>query len=162
MRTLVAASVLLAFALAFAGCSSKDDDDGGSDPSASPAPSGTGAPSGSSGAPPTGAPTTSAAPTGPKTYTITLTGSTFTNGTFTARVGDTAHWVHADGTTAHTVTSDSDAFDSHPNCQSAAGIGVPTLCMEEGDTFDFKFEKAGTYAYKCKVHTSMTGTITVG
>lgn len=161
MRTLVAAGLLLAIALAFAGCSSNDDHSD-PDPSATPAPSGTGAPSGSSGAPSTGSPPTSAAPTGPKTHTITIAASAFNNGTFAARVGDTAHWVHADGTTAHTVTSDSGAFDSHPNCQSAAGIGIPTLCMEDGNTFDYKFEKAGTYAYKCKVHTSMTGTITVG
>ncbi|HEX2626095.1 MAG TPA: plastocyanin/azurin family copper-binding protein, partial [Candidatus Limnocylindrales bacterium] len=30
-----------------------------------------------------------------------------------------------------------------------------------GGTFSFKFDAAGTYAYFCQVHPSMTGTITV-
>jgi plastocyanin len=33
--------------------------------------------------------------------------------------------------------------------------------LAKGETFEFKFDKAGTYDYTCGVHPSMKGTITV-
>lgn len=33
--------------------------------------------------------------------------------------------------------------------------------MEEGETYSYKFDKAGTYTYKCGIHPSMTGKIIV-
>jgi plastocyanin len=45
------------------------------------------------------------------------------------------------------VTADDGAFD--------AGR------LSNGQEFTFTFEQAGTYAYHCNIHRSMTGTITV-
>jgi plastocyanin len=33
--------------------------------------------------------------------------------------------------------------------------------LNPGATFSFTFTKAGSYSYKCSIHTFMTGTITV-
>ncbi|MHB8634063.1 MAG: cupredoxin domain-containing protein [Thermoplasmatota archaeon] len=95
-------------------------------------------------------------------HNVTIQGTAFVNGSFTIHVGDVVHWVHNDGQTGHSVTSDAgdpESFDSSPNC--AANVPVGQVCMVQGSTFDHAFAKAGTYGYHCKVHSSMTGTITV-
>jgi plastocyanin len=81
----------------------------------------------------------------------------FPDGTFTIHVGDTVTWTHK-GTAPHSVSAD--AFDSNPNCSSATSA-IPGNCLKGGDTFSHKFDAAGTFAYHCRVHGSMTGTITV-
>lgn len=53
----------------------------------------------------------------------------------------------------HTVTGD--AFESDPGRPPAA------VAHAEGDTFPVFFDEVGTYAYRCRVHSSMTGTIVV-
>lgn len=95
----------------------------------------------------------------PSELTVTLRGSAYENGTATVAAGGTVHWVHRDGTTAHSVTADDTLFDSSPRC--LAGVPVSQLCMADGDRFDYTFSTAGTYRYHCRVHASMTGTITV-
>jgi plastocyanin len=62
------------------------------------------------------------------------------------KVGDSLKWTNQDGTT-HTVTADDGAFDSG----NLAG----------GKSFSFTFDQAGTFAYHCKIHQSMTGTVVV-
>ena len=62
------------------------------------------------------------------------------------KVGDSVKWTNQDGT-AHTVTADDGAFDSG----NLAG----------GKSFSFTFEEAGTFAYHCNIHQSMTGTVVV-
>jgi plastocyanin len=62
------------------------------------------------------------------------------------KVGDSVKWTNGDGTT-HTVTADDGAFDSG----NLAG----------GKSFSFTFDQAGTFAYHCKIHQSMTGTVVV-
>jgi plastocyanin len=62
------------------------------------------------------------------------------------KVGDSLKWTNRDGTT-HTVTADDGAFDSG----NLAG----------GKSFSFTFDQAGTFAYHCKIHQSMTGTVVV-
>jgi len=49
-------------------------------------------------------------------------------------------------TVLHTVTADSGAFDTN---------------MYPGKTFEYPFPKAGTYAYHCKIHQGMIGTVIV-
>ena len=144
MRTLTVAALLLALALA--GCSS--DDTNGTDSSTD------------------GPMTTGMMDHTPKMHSVSLTGSQFVNASVEVYVGDKVMWTHADGTTAHTVTSDSgsaEAFDSHPNCAPAGGVGVPVgqVCMVDGGTFEHPFQNAGSFGYHCKVHSGMTGTVTV-
>ena len=67
------------------------------------------------------------------------------------KVGDTISWSN-DDTAAHTVTSGTpDGID---------GIFDSNLFMA-GSTFEFTFDKAGTYPYFCMVHPWMIGEITV-
>lgn len=54
-------------------------------------------------------------------------------------------WNNSDGTT-HTVT-----FDNGPDCGNVAGGGTTTA----------QFTVAGSYAYHCRIHPSMKGTIVV-
>jgi cytochrome c oxidase subunit 2 len=67
----------------------------------------------------------------------------------TAKVGDVIEWTNT-GNAVHNVV-----FDNQ---------GVPSSdTMNQGDTFEIKFTKPGTYTYVCKFHESvnMRGTITV-
>ena len=78
--------------------------------------------------------------------TISLKDMAFTPGTEQVAVGTTVTWVNND-TVQHTVTSDTKLFDSGP--------------MNPGDKFTYTFTQAGSFAFHCSIHTSMTGTITV-
>jgi plastocyanin len=64
----------------------------------------------------------------------------------TVPVGTTVTWTNQDSA-PHTVTADDGAFDSGR--------------MDQGATFSFTFDTAGTYAYHCDFHPNMTATITV-
>jgi len=64
-----------------------------------------------------------------------------------AKVGQVVQWSNT-GSVQHTVT-----FDT-ASCLTDASI-VP------GATWEVKFSKAGTYAYKCTIHPGMNGTLTV-
>lgn len=66
--------------------------------------------------------------------------------TITVPRGATVRWVNEDDD-PHTVTSDGDAFAS------------PGLDRREAWTFTFA--AAGTYAYHCALHPTMTGTVVV-
>jgi plastocyanin len=63
-----------------------------------------------------------------------------------AKVGESVTWTNEDGAT-HTVTADDGAFDSGN--------------LAAGKAFSFTFDKAGTFAYHCNIHQSMTGKVTV-
>jgi plastocyanin len=71
----------------------------------------------------------------------------FNPSTVNVKVGDTVTWTN-DDSVGHDVTSDT--FKSG----GAGGIG-------NGQTFDHKFDKAGTFKYECTVHPGMTGTVVV-
>lgn len=65
----------------------------------------------------------------------------------TVKVGDTVKWSFDDDSSPHTVTADDGSFDSQQK--------------SKGDTFTFKFDKAGTFAYHCTLHANMKGTLSV-
>jgi len=65
----------------------------------------------------------------------------------TVNVNTTVVWYNATGGT-HTVTSD-------------VGSELDSNNIGGGKFFSHKFESAGTFAYHCALHTSMTGSITV-
>ncbi len=73
----------------------------------------------------------------------------FVPGTVTAKVGDVIQWKN-NGSLVHNVVFDNSQVPSSET-------------MNQGDTFEVKFTKAGTYSYVCKFHeaNNMRGTITV-
>jgi plastocyanin len=78
---------------------------------------------------------------------VTLQNFAFSPTSVTVKVGDTVTWTNKDST-GHTVTADDGTTFTSPT-------------MATGATFSFTFTKAGTYAYHCSIHPSMTGTIVV-
>jgi plastocyanin len=64
----------------------------------------------------------------------------------TVRVGGTVSWRHGDSA-PHTITADDGSFDSGTK--------------NSGDTFEHTFSKAGDVTYKCTIHPSMKGTVSV-
>lgn len=82
---------------------------------------------------------------------VFLQGMAFAPLTKTISVGTTITWTNKENVN-HTVTS---------------GVpGAPTGIFDSGSighdgTFSYTFTQTGTFKYYCKIHTSMTGTITV-
>jgi plastocyanin len=70
----------------------------------------------------------------------------FSPATLNIQVGTKVTWTSNDSTT-HTVTSDNGIFGS--------GNFPPNA------TFSYTFNTAGTFAYHCAIHTSMTGKVVV-
>ncbi len=143
MRILIAAAFVAALTLA--GCS------GDSEESTSTTPTTTSA-------------TTSMDHTA-KTVNVAMQGNAFVNNTVALKTGDSIVWTHMDSAqTAHTVTSDTGApesFDSSPQCQGSAPVPVDPVCMVAGKTYSHAFGKEGSYGIHCKVHSTMTMTVTV-
>jgi plastocyanin len=81
------------------------------------------------------------------TVQAAMSGSAFTPGTIQAKVGDVITWTNGDGV-PHTAT-----YKDDPTC-TTEGLG-------QGDTGSLTFSAAGSYAYICKIHADMTGTIEV-
>lgn len=83
---------------------------------------------------------------GAATQDVSIAGFAFSPAQLTVGNGVSVIWTNADGVT-HTVTADDGSFDSGP-------IGT-------GTTFNHTFTAAGSIAYHCKIHPTMTGTIVV-
>lgn len=87
----------------------------------------------------------------PGTNEIFMQNMSFTSGSKTIAVGTKITWTNKDGY-AHTVTS---------------GIpGSPSGVFDSGNiasngSFSYTFNTAGVFKYYCRIHTNMTGTITV-
>ena len=64
----------------------------------------------------------------------------------TVAVGTTVTWTNQD-TAPHTATAEDLSFDSGR--------------LDQGQSFEYAFEEAGTFVYVCQFHPNMTGTITV-
>ena len=84
--------------------------------------------------------------------TLSIFGSRFTPRSLSVKVGTTVTWKNGDRF-AHTVTGTD--FDS------AEIAGRPTARGAQGGSFSQTFTKAGSYAYYCKIHRAMRGTIIV-
>ncbi|HYM50356.1 MAG TPA: plastocyanin/azurin family copper-binding protein [Candidatus Limnocylindrales bacterium] len=67
--------------------------------------------------------------------------------TVSVKVGQAVEWDWTDASSQHTVTADDGSFDSG-------------LCSQ-GTKFAYTFTKAGTFTYKCTIHSGMMGTVTV-
>lgn len=91
---------------------------------------------------PTPTPTTAASSSG---NSVSIMNFSFSPNNLTLKVGTKVTWTNHDSVT-HTVTANQGAFNSP----------VPP-----GSSFSFTFTKAGSYAYHCMIHPSMTATIVV-
>lgn len=77
-------------------------------------------------------------------FTVNIKSFAFVPATITVPVGSTVTWTNND-TPGHDVKGDT--FQSP--------------LMAKGETFQYKFEKAGTYNYVCGVHPAMKGVVIV-
>lgn len=85
-------------------------------------------------------------PTAPAGTSVRMAGSRFEPATLTVAPGSTVQWFNDDAL-PHTVTATDGSWDS--------GNLAP------GGTFQRQVDSAGTYAYLCRYHPGMTGTIVV-
>jgi plastocyanin len=84
----------------------------------------------------------------PKTWSVAIEDFYFEPADAAIQPGDTIMWTN-EGNSPHTVTSDDGQFDS----------GV----LNPGDTFAVTFTGGdGTLTYHCKIHPSMTGSVSGG
>lgn len=87
-----------------------------------------------------------AGPTAPAGTSVRMAGSRFEPATLTVAAGTTISWFNDDAL-AHTVSAADGSWDS--------GNLAP------GGAFERRFDSPGTYAYLCRYHPGMTGTIVV-
>ena len=78
--------------------------------------------------------------------TVSIEDFSFSPATVTVEVGDSVTWSNADAT-AHTATAGDGSFD--------------TESIGPGETSTITFDTAGSYAYVCAIHPTMTGTVVV-
>ena len=81
------------------------------------------------------------------TVQAAMSGTAFVPTSIEAKVGDVIAWTNNDPI-GHTATVDDD-----PNCTTAT--------LASGEVGALTFSAAGTYAFHCKIHSNMTGTIEV-
>ena len=77
---------------------------------------------------------------------VKISNFAFDPSSLTVKVGTTVSWTNQDSA-PHTITSDAGDWDSGQ--------------LSKGQSFSYTFDQAGTFAYHCSVHPSMTGTIVV-
>ena len=80
------------------------------------------------------------------TQDVKIAGFAFAPASLTVTVGDTVTWKNGDSV-GHTATAGDGSFD--------------TGTIAGGASASVTFSKAGTFAYACKIHPAMTGTIVV-
>jgi plastocyanin len=93
------------------------------------------------------------APGAAATAAVSIVDFGFTPASLTVAAGTTVTWTNT-GAVIHSVTSDTGAFDSSPSCPGGA-------CINPGSSYSHVFAQAGTFAYHCKVHPNMHGTVIV-
>src|SRR3954468_5173176 len=81
-----------------------------------------------------------------KTTDVTISGTSFSPATVNIHVGDTVVWTNSD---------DRD-YTGAPNEGSLNSGNISS-----GKTYERKFTKAGSFAYCCKYHPRMKGTVVV-
>jgi plastocyanin len=96
--------------------------------------------------PPTASAAPSVAPPAAAGSTVSIASFSFQPAALTVAVGTTVTWTNNDSA-SHTVTADDGSFKSGR--------------LDKGGTFSQTFATAGTFAYHCAFHSSMTATITV-
>jgi plastocyanin len=134
-RWLLVLLACLAVGLVVAGCGGDDDDEGGGGAQNNEEPAESGGGGGGDGE------------GGGGGTQVAMEGIKFNPASVTVSAGDTVTWTN-DDSVGHDVTGD--GFKS----------GDPGA-MQNGDTFEHTFDKAGTFDYVCTVHPGMEGSVTV-
>ena len=147
MRASVPA-LLLTVALAAAGCggSSYGNKSGGSSTSGSGSSSSTSSGGGYGGGTSAKTKSSSAAPAG-GTIDVALQNIAFNPSAIKAKVGQTIRWTNKDSV-SHNVTA-------------TKGETFKSKTLNQGDTYSYKLDKAGTITYVCTFHPNMQATVTV-
>jgi plastocyanin len=99
-----------------------------------------------------------ATPASAATKDVTIESFAYNPTSVTVNEGDTVRWTNNDPT-GHSVTADDGSFDSSDNDCSPSG--TQESCIKPDSPFTNTFDTAGTYAYHCRVHGSMHGTVVV-
>ena len=81
-----------------------------------------------------------------KVVAVSIKGFKFAPAEVNIKVGETVVWTNEDSV-PHTVESSDKTLKSDE--------------LSKGDTYNFKFTKAGRYDYACGIHPSMHGSVTV-
>ncbi|MES2155202.1 MAG: plastocyanin/azurin family copper-binding protein [bacterium] len=90
--------------------------------------------------------TTTSNPSGDQNSAVAIRDFNFNPTTVNIHKGSAVPWTNTGGAT-HTVTANDGSFDSGN--------------IAAGGSYSHTFDAVGTFAYHCKLHASMTGTITV-
>ena len=102
---------------------------------------------------PTPAATATAPAPGTTTAAVSLMNIAYNPRSITVHIGTQVMWTNNDNGIPHTVTSGA------PNAASGT---FDSGTLNSGQTFQFTFSSAGTFAYFCRIHgAAMTGTVTV-
>jgi plastocyanin len=102
-----------------------------------------------------------AAPVLAATIKVNIEDKTFTPAEIVVAAGDTVTWtVTKSIDEPHTVTS-GESGGADVGKEFDSGIGTSSTLKDNGGTFSWTFEKAGTYAYFCQIHADMKGSVTV-
>jgi len=80
-------------------------------------------------------------------YNVEISGLSFNPQELSVKKGDAVTWTSMDSV-PHTITSDS-------------GVELNSGLLAKGVSYSHTFTQEGTFAYHCRIHTSMKGTITV-
>jgi plastocyanin len=78
---------------------------------------------------------------------VSMSNFAYSPKTITIKKGVTVVWTNDDAV-EHTVTSDT-------------GTMLNSEIIPVGSSFNYVFDKAGTYSYHCKIHPNMKGTVVV-
>jgi plastocyanin len=147
MSTLRITALALAVVLTAVGCAGAASPTPSVEaPSLSPAPSPSASPAESPSSSPAAAASASPAASTSAANAVEIKGFAFNPPSITVKVGAKVTWTNQDST-GHTVTFDqgSDTSDTLAN----------------GATYSEDFATAGTFAYHCRIHPSMKGTVVV-
>jgi plastocyanin len=82
-----------------------------------------------------------------------LTDTAFQHNPVNVKLGDTVRWTNNDNTLHTVIEGDSDTG------QITGGFASDIVAP--GGTFEYKFEKVGTFDYYCKLHPNMVGKVVV-
>jgi amicyanin len=77
---------------------------------------------------------------------VSIKNMSFSPGSVSIKVGDTVTWTNRDDQD-HTVAARDGSFSSGN--------------MKSGESFSYKFTKAGTFSYGCSLHPRMKGSVVV-